>query len=498
MEDADLSREIPVTPVRSSSENSGLVSNYSEATGGTATTTGPPGNANDSIASSALVPPSPQRSFTNPLPPSVPSTPEPVSRPDSFKLSPQVVRTTTPLLRTTTPLVRTTTPLVRTATPLVRTTTPLPPKSHMKDPILPDLQTPQFNDAAGPVEEGDLLGNYALEEPPQFSVETPEPRVLLYPLSDEETDPTSSITADFPTHARNDATSTFGKAIQPLKEKIKNRSNSADEEGEQGILPGVIIFGYLQKQGRNGKWQTRWFESDGECLTYYKSSKRVKILATLDLAKVGYILVNYKDPNGSSFTINIKNRPYHLRADSKVSCNDWVITLNRIKEARLRQGNVKLVNSQPPDLLDIVAPRVVVVAARQRTHAVDDDDVLQWEGNSWNENPAAEEEFIYDPTNSKAKWQKSTRQLSRFAGKVLRWARSIRRYGCTSADEQVVLDRHVHPPGHDDGKRPGRSKMPTVIKAPASQGQAALSSEPTNDSLTLGRSMSMEDARELS
>lgn len=467
MEHAELPREIPITPVRSSSENSGLVSNYSEATGGTATTSGPIGNANESIASSALVPPSPQRSFTNPQPPSVTSSPEAISGPNSSQLSPHDACTSTPL----------------------------PPKPQTNEPILPDLQTPQFNDA-GPVKEGDLLGNYAQKEPPQFSVETPEPRVLYPSSDDEETDPTSSVTADLPTHARNVATSTFGKVIQPLKEKIKTRSSSEEEEeGEQSIPPGVIIFGYLQKQGRNGKWQTRWFESNGECLTYYKSSKRVKLLATLDLAKVGYILVNYKDPNGSSFTINIKNRPYHLRADSKVSCNDWVITLNRIKEARLRQGNVKLVNSQPPDLLDTVTPQVVVVAARQRTHAVDDDDVLQWETN---ENPAAEEEIIYDPTNSSAKWQKSARKLSRFAGKVLRWARSIRRYGCINADDQVVLDHHVHPPGHNDGKRSGRSKMPIVMKPSTSQTQTSLSSKPTNDSLTLGRSMSMEDARELS
>lgn len=180
-------------------------------------------------------------------------------------------------------------------------------------------------------------------------------------------------------------------------------------------------------------------------------------MATLDLGKVGYILVSNQDLNGCTFSINIKNRPYLLRADSKVSCNDWVITLNRIKEARLQQGNVTLVNSQPPDLLDSeVAPRVVVVAGRQRTHAIDDDDAFQWEGNSWNDNNPAGQENIYDPTNSSAKWKKSASNLSRFAGKVLRWARSIGRrrqgHGCTNADEQVILDHHVHPPGHDNPK----------------------------------------------
>lgn len=48
----------------------------------------------------------------------------------------------------------------------------------------------------------------------------------------------------------------------------------------------TLIAGYLQKLGRNGKWQTRWFETNGEFLSYYKSSKRSKLLATLDLQKV--------------------------------------------------------------------------------------------------------------------------------------------------------------------------------------------------------------------
>ena len=47
-----------------------------------------------------------------------------------------------------------------------------------------------------------------------------------------------------------------------------------------------LIYGYLHKLGRNGHWQKRFFESNGERLTYYKSVKRTKVLATLDLCKV--------------------------------------------------------------------------------------------------------------------------------------------------------------------------------------------------------------------
>jgi hypothetical protein len=31
------------------------------------------------------------------------------------------------------------------------------------------------------------------------------------------------------------------------------------------------VYGYLEKMGRNGKWQKRFFETDGESLSYYKN-----------------------------------------------------------------------------------------------------------------------------------------------------------------------------------------------------------------------------------
>jgi hypothetical protein len=66
----------------------------------------------------------------------------------------------------------------------------------------------------------------------------------------------------------------------------RGREQSASDDDILDASDGVLIAGYLQKLGRNGKWQARWFETDGECLSYYKSSKRTKLLATLDLAKV--------------------------------------------------------------------------------------------------------------------------------------------------------------------------------------------------------------------
>jgi PH domain len=253
----------------------------------------------------------------------------------------------------------------------------------------------------------------------------------------------------------------------PTQKRLNNRRRSnSDEDGEGEALESALIYGYLMKLGRNGKWQARWFETDGECLTYYKCSKRVKLLATLDLAKVGSIVMNTEDRSGTSFTINISERPYHLRADSVAACKDWVITLNRVKEARMLEGNVKLAKptQRPLDLLDDYAPKVVVVANRQRTRAIDDDDMQSWESGAPWKNAATEEKKVAPSSAAGrlARWQKPRNSLSRLAAKLANWARSIRNHGCVDSENQVVLDRHLHPPGHDDAPSPSGSTPPAV------------------------------------
>lgn len=241
-------------------------------------------------------------------------------------------------------------------------------------------------------------------------------------------------------------------------DRRRSSGDEGDDDDDDDLLESALIYGYLQKLGRNGKWQTRWFETDGECLTYYKSSKRSKLLATLDLAKVGSIVINHQDSNGTTFTINISARPYHLRADSMAACKDWVITLNRVKEARMHEGNVKLEvpsKNHPPDLLDHdYTPRVVVVANRQRTRAIDDEEIQSWEkGATWSNNPANEGRNYMAPSSGRlARWQKPRNTFSRLASKLARWARSIRKHGCADAENHVILDHHLHPPGHDDKK----------------------------------------------
>ncbi|KAG7359858.1 PH domain containing protein [Nitzschia inconspicua] len=334
---------------------------------------------------------------------------------------------------------------------------------------------------------------YPQQQPTHLHQTYPTHRDRSNPVSEMDTDDltepsTSANTGGGETsgYTRSDAgaTSTFGRLIQSATKTMnnndrnsntrtnttsggRNRKPSVDEEG---VVEGALIYGYLQKLGRNGKWQTRWFETDGECLTYYKSSKRSKLLATLDLAKVGSIIINSRDEKECCFIINISERPYHLRADSPAACKDWVITLNRVKEARMHEGNVKLVMPsemrQPPDLLDQdLTPRVVVVANRQRTHAVEDDDIASWEaigGIKENRNP--NKYTVAPPTSARlARWQKPKTSIARIASKLLAWARSIRKHGCDQADNHVVLDHHLHPPGHDDLPSVTRGSYPTHI-----------------------------------
>ena len=272
-----------------------------------------------------------------------------------------------------------------------------------------------------------------------------------------------------------------------LDQTRRRLSSYRPNDDEDDDLHGALIAGYLHKLGRNGKWQTRWFESDGNSLSYFKSQKRSQLLATLDLEKVrcrvasfvslhsmlsvflcwivrqsvthslkppqvGNIALDEADEKGCAFTIQVLGRDYHLRADTKDSCLDWVITLNRVKEAKAHQGNVKLVNEHlfQPD----VAPRVVVVANRERTRAVDEpqdlDQLMREEDNS-NTTMEPHKRISTIGTVVLARWNKRRSSISHLASKLAKWARSLRKYNCSDVETQEVqLDRHVHPPGHDN------------------------------------------------
>jgi hypothetical protein len=128
-------------------------------------------------------------------------------------------------------------------------------------------------------------------------------RPPLFDDDDETTEPSSAGNTaereDFQEDNSALSTGVTGSVVKFFENTRKRLSTSrnpeddggSDDDGPiigegEGALPGSLICGSLQKLGRNGKWQMRWFETDGECLSYYKSNKRNKLLATLDLAKV--------------------------------------------------------------------------------------------------------------------------------------------------------------------------------------------------------------------
>ena len=189
---------------------------------------------------------------------------------------------------------------------------------------------------------------------------------------------------------------------QPPRQQARQRNPAGDDEDDEDPEEGMwadhevkpLVYGYLHKLGRNGQWQKRFFETDGECLTYYKTRKRTKLLASLDLLKVGDIRCDEEDPEGRVFAIQVSDRPYYLRAETKAACKDWVINLNRVREARLEIGGIQLVQphfSHEYNEIEVVdgvragggsggdrnrsesdeyAARVVMIANRNRTRAI--------------------------------------------------------------------------------------------------------------------------------
>lgn len=230
--------------------------------------------------------------------------------------------------------------------------------------------------------------------------------------------------------------------------------------------------------------------------------------SSLYSSQVGAISIDQEDDKGQTFTIQVLGRLYLLRANTKASCRDWVISLNRIKEARLNQGNVKLVNpssfSQPVDLLDrqesdvqMMRPRVVVVANRERTRAVaesedfenmisirhDDPGVVVVEDVA-QQQQQADQKYKSERRRSTigtvvlARWTKRRSSMSRLSAKLAKWARSLRKYSCTEIEqESVYLDRHVHPPGHDD-------KVKQVRPSPTGKSENSSGGSSTDDGLS--------------
>lgn len=237
---------------------------------------------------------------------------------------------------------------------------------------------------------------------------------------------------------------------------------------------------------------------------------------------MGEIAIDKTDPEECTFTIQVSNRPYYLRAEDKARCNDWVIILNRAREARHGWGNIQLVNPTVDDVVgaggrsqagsDEFGPCIVISALRPRTQAVNygnDEDAaaglfppdLLYSGGGAAGGEEHEQIEVLDGRDPQqqlfmmqqqqqqlqlqmedsehmmmgqsqqqggqqggqpmAKWQKRHSALHHFSMRLLKWARSITSNAdaCRRQKDVVVVPAHVM-----------RSMMAASVSGDQSQG----------------------------
>lgn len=276
-----------------------------------------------------------------------------------------------------------------------------------------------------------------------------------------------------------------------------------------------ILYGYLHKLGRNGKWQKRYFESDGTSLLYYKDKNKTTILATLDLLHVGEIQLDLTDPAGCTFKIEVKGRDYYLCADTKERARDWVISLNRVKEARMQIGGLKLIepcfdsgiesviradadatgmdnqlNEEDEACDGQVAPRIVMSAQRKRLKGLGKDDFSEMERSHEEQNnsdkisksplsaSAGTGSQTLNPNSPKPlrtshghssnllaagqavqrsvsiRWTKRRNSMQNWVRRMNRWAKRLTMIRCIVKDDVVHFNSELHRSNQDhDGSQ---------------------------------------------
>ena len=271
------------------------------------------------------------------------------------------------------------------------------------------------------------------------------------------------------------------KQTQKLTRKVTDRF-SADPSQMESSLPTIgsepLIQGYLHKFGRHGQWQKRWFQTDGVNLYYYKSEKLNKLLATLDLKKVGAIEMDPSDPAGCTFYIDVSGRKYHLCAEAMDWAKEWVIQLNVVRDARMNHGGLKLVDptleeeangvgentaKRPRSYSEDYTARVVIEAQRPRTKGLGKDDFSDLE-QSLEENhelPGSGMHLtsVMSPTGSMEssnmshldkpiaeRWRKRRSPFQNLARRLSRWARRMRMLRCVIKDDVI----HLHSENHSE------------------------------------------------
>lgn len=122
--------------------------------------------------------------------------------------------------------------------------------------------------------------------------------------------------------------------------------------------------GYLQKKTKQGKWQKRWFETNGIFLTYYKNNKMKKLLAAVKLPEVGEISLIEPDADNDDtaepglFSIQLNSREYILKARDHKDAESWVNILTKLKESESKENRMHSTGSadDPSMIIDASQP----------------------------------------------------------------------------------------------------------------------------------------------
>lgn len=88
--------------------------------------------------------------------------------------------------------------------------------------------------------------------------------------------------------------------------------------------------GYLRKKSSKGRWQRRFFETQGHYFVYRKDAESPELLASMDMSQVSE--VNYNEGT-TDFVVQFGERGYQMRGSSVEDAERWVKVLAGKMEA---------------------------------------------------------------------------------------------------------------------------------------------------------------------
>jgi len=122
------------------------------------------------------------------------------------------------------------------------------------------------------------------------------------------------------------STSTGGYGYIPPALTSDNNFSSGIDQIEDGEVNQMS--GYLWKLSSRGSWQQRYFETNGNYLTYYKTHNMDKLKAAVNMPQVGEIKIvgEIEDTNGygAVFIVELKDRKFKLRTETMSEAERWV------------------------------------------------------------------------------------------------------------------------------------------------------------------------------